>query len=74
MRNFFENLSDTTKGIVAVLLAIALTGECVSWILMLALGLPLGQATALGQIGAYAAIAVFGFTGAILFALFGCEP
>lgn len=71
MKNFIDNMSTSTKQVLSVVLAFALTGECVTWVLKLALGLTLGQATAFGMIGTIAVISVFAVIAALTGLLLG---
>jgi hypothetical protein len=71
MKNFIDNMNTTTKQVLAIVLAFVLTGECVTWVLKLALGLTLGQATAFGMIGAFAVVSVFAVIAALTGVLLG---
>ena len=71
MRAIIENMNTTTKQVLAIVLAFALTGGNVTWVLKLAFGLTLGQAYAIGMIGTWAVISVFAVIAALAGVLFG---
>ena len=71
MKSFIDNMNTTTKQVLSLVVAFALTGECTTWVLKLALGLTLGQATAFGMIGSFAIVSVFAVVAALTSVLLG---
>lgn len=71
MKNFIDNMSTSTKQVLAIVLGFVLTGECTTWVLKLAFGLTLGQATAFGMIGSFAIVSVFAVISALTGILLG---
>ena len=71
MKSFIDNLSTETKQVLSIVLAFALTGGNVTWVLKLALGLTLGQAYAIGMVGTFAVVSVFAVIAALTSVLLG---
>lgn len=68
-----RNLSENMKLAIMIVLACVVTGACITELLCVFLGMGIVMAMLIGQLGAYAGLAVFGLTGALLMFVLGID-